>query len=370
MVEMSEAQLAADIDALLDDVVSSGQEVGVQVAVIRNGHTLVDTARGTSDVRTGASVDRDTLFWAGSTAKAVASSVAHVLMERGDVTDDLRVVDVWPEFGARGKERVTLRHVLLHTAGVPGLLPETTAADLCDWGAMCAQIADAELWWEPGARIGYHAKTFGFLLGEVLRRTTGDTISRLLRDRLTGPLDVVHDVHFGVPTRLLPRIAMQVAVDGQALPRPEPGSPLDRAMPPGVVPDADYANRPDLLTCDIPSEGTMNARGAARIFSALLGHIDGVELVSPARRAAMATVAFSGMDEVMGFPTSWAYGYSPTRPSGRGKPGSAFGMVGMNGSAAYADIDSGVAVAVMRNRFTGDFTTIERIDRLIEDELA
>jgi CubicO group peptidase (beta-lactamase class C family) len=114
----------------------------------------------------------------------------------------------------------------------------------------------------------------------------------------------------------------------------------------------------------------MSARGAARIYSALLGHVDGVELVSPARRDEIAAVAFNGMDEVVGFPTSWAYGYSPSRPSGRSKPGSAFGMVGMNGSAAYADIDSGVAVAVTRNRFSGDFTTIERIDRLVEDELS
>ena len=367
---MREAHLAAAIDELLSDLVGSGQEVGVQVAVIRHGHTLVHTARGASDPRTGAPVDLDTLFWAGSTAKAVASSVAHVLIERGEVTDDLRVVDVWPEFGARGKDAVTLRHVLLHTAGVPGLPPETTAADLCDWDTMCAVIADAELWWEPGTRLGYHAKTFGFLLGEILRRATGDTISTLLRKRLTGPLDVADQVHFGVPARLLPRVARQVAGDGNELPRPEPGSPLDRAMPAGVVPDAEYANRPDLLTCDIPSEGTMSALGAARIYSALLGHVDGVKLVSPARRAAMATVAFTGMDEVMGFPTSWAYGYSPARPSGRGTPGSVFGMVGMNGSAAYADIRSGVAVAVMRNRFTADFTSIERIDRLIEDELS
>lgn len=115
----------------------------------------------------------------------------------------------------------------------------------------------------------------------------------------------------------------------------------------------------------------MSARGAARIYAGLLGHVDGVELVSPARRAAMATVAFSGRDEVMGIQTSWAYGYSPARPSGHSKPGSAFGMVGMNGSAAYADIASGVAVAVMRNRFTpGDFTTIERIDRLLENEFS
>ncbi|MPY92179.1 MAG: serine hydrolase [Acidimicrobiia bacterium] len=367
---MREDHLAPAVDALLDDVVGSGQEVGAQVAVIRNGHTLVDTARGVSDPRTGAPVDRDTLFWAGSTAKGIASSVAHVLIERGEVTDDLRVVDVWPEFGARGKEAVTLRHVLLHTAGVPGLPAETTAADLCDWDTMCAVIADAELWWEPGTRLGYHAKTFGFLLGEILRRATGDPISTLLRERLTGPLDVADQVHFGVPAQLLPRVATQVAADGDEVLRPEPGSPLDRAMPAGVVPDADYANRSDLLTCDIPSEGTMSALGAARIYSALLGHVDGVEPVSPARRAAMATVAFAGMDEVMGFPTSWGYGYSPARPSGRGTPGSAFGMVGVNGSAAYADIDSGVAVAVMRNRFTGDFATIERIDRLIEDELS
>jgi CubicO group peptidase (beta-lactamase class C family) len=368
---MSERHLAVAVDALLDDLVGSGAEVGVQVAVIRNGHTVVDAARGAADLRTGAPVDRDTLFWAGSTAKGVATSVAHVLVERGDLTDDMRVVDVWPEFGAHGKNKVTLRHVLLHTAGVPGLPCDTSASDLCDWDHMCTVIAEAEPWWEPGTRFGYHAKSFGFLLGEILRRANADTISTLLRERVTGPLGVADDVHFGVPERAMPRVARQVASDGLAPVRPEPGSPLDRAMPPGVVPDADYANRSDLLTCDIPSEGTMSAGGVARIYSALLGHVDGVTLVSPTRLAAMAAVAFTGTDEVMGFPTSWAFGYSPSRPNGRGRPGSTFGMIGMNGSAAYADVDSGVAVAVMRNRFTaGDITTIARIDQLIADELS
>src|SRR5438128_960836 len=96
----------------------------------------------------------------------------------------------------------------------------------------------------------------------------------------------------------------------------------------------------------------MSARGGARMYSALLGHVDGVTLVSPRRLAAMAAVAFTGMDEVMGFPTAWAFGYSPHRPGGvASRPGSTFGMVGMNGSAAYADIDHGLAEAVMRNRF-------------------
>ena len=366
---MSEAHLALAVDALLDELVGSGLELGLQVAVIRHGHTLVDAARGVAEPRSGALVDSDTLFWAASTAKGVATTVAHVLVEQGQLTDDMRLVEVWPEFGAHGKDKVTLRHVLLHTAGVPGLPRDVSATDLCDWDHMCAVIADSELWWEPGTRFGYHAKTFGFLLGEVLRRATGDDISTLLRARVTGPLGVGDDVHFAVPKSELPRVARQVA-DGSAPVRPEPGSPHDRAMPPGVVPDADYANRADLLSCNIPSEGTMSARGVARMYSALLGHVEGVTLVSAPRLAAMAAVSFVGMDEVMGFASSWAFGYSPSRPNGRGVPGSSFGMIGMNGSAAYADIDSGVAVAVMRNRFTSDFTTVARIDQLIADELA
>jgi CubicO group peptidase (beta-lactamase class C family) len=116
----------------------------------------------------------------------------------------------------------------------------------------------------------------------------------------------------------------------------------------------------------------MTARGVARMYSALLGHVEGVALVSSRRLATMAAVAFTGMDEVMGFPTAWAFGYSPDRPGGvpSGR-GSTFGMVGMNGSAAYADIDSGVAVAVMRNRFAaGDFATVGRIDRIVAATLS
>jgi CubicO group peptidase (beta-lactamase class C family) len=362
----------AQIQAVMDALVTSGAEIGLQVAVIKNGRVVVDAAHGVADPRTGVAVAGDTLFHAASTAKGVASSVAHVLVERGALDYDLRAVEVWPEFGAHGKDKVTLRHVLLHTAGVPGLPADTTVDDLCNWDHMCAVLAAAEPWWEPGTRFGYHAKTFGFLLGEILRRATGRTLSTLLRELVTGPLGVADDVHFGVPPPLLARVARQVASAGPAPPLPEPGSPLDRAIPRGVWPDADYANRVDVLTSDIPSEGTMSARGVARLYAALLGHVDGVALVSSRRLATMAAVAFSGLDEVMGFPSAWAFGYSPHRPGGGpSRPGSTFGMVGMNGSAAYADIDSGVAVAVMRNHFAaGGLTTVARIDRLVAETLS
>ena len=124
-----------------------------------------------------------------------------------------------------------------------------------------------------------------------------------------------------------------------------------------------------MLTSDIPSVGTMTARGVARMYSALLGYVDGVTLVSKQRLAAMTAIAFTGMDEVMGFPASWAFGYSPDRPGGvPSRRGSTFGMVGANGSAAYADVDSGLAVAVMRNgRAVSGLAAVTRIDRLIAE---
>jgi CubicO group peptidase (beta-lactamase class C family) len=352
------------VSEAMSDLVAGGGETGLQVAVVRGGQVVVDVAVGSVSAA-GGPVTPGTLFWAGSTAKGVAASVAHVLAERGLVGYDLRVADVWPDFAAHGKNRVTLREILLHTAGVPGLPADTTVADLLDWHRMCTVVAAAEPWWTPGTRIGYHALTFGYLLGETLRRATGRDLNALLLEEISGPLGVADDVHFALPERLLPRVARQE--QGPVPGPPEPGSPAARAQPPGATVDAAVANRPDVLTATLPFAGTMTARGVARVYSALLGQVPDVALVSPGRLRLMAEPAFAGTDEVMGFPTTWAFGYSPARPGGvQSRPGSTFGMVGVNGCAAYADIDSGVAVAVMRNRFTpGDFTAVTTIDRIV-----
>jgi len=157
-----------------------------------------------------------------------------------------------------------------------------------------------------------------------------------------------------------------VNIQGDEPPRPVSGSPLDRAVPPGVQPTAAFANRHDVLAADIPSQGTMTARAVARMYAALLGHIEGVELISARRLKSIAAPAFSGTDQVMGFPTTWALGYSPARlGTAQPRPGSTFGMVGSNGTAAYADIDSGIAVAVMRNRIVGDFSVVTAIDDIV-----
>jgi CubicO group peptidase (beta-lactamase class C family) len=362
------ADLHPRLQEAADEMVAAGTETGLQIAVRRHGRVVADVTAGLADPESGAQVEPGTLFFAASAVKGVAASLAHVLAERGDLDYDLRLADVWPEFAAGskgGKERTTLRHVLMHTAGLPGLPPETTPADLCDWDGMCAALAAAEPWWEPGTRFGYHALTFGFLLGETMRRATGQPVSELLRNHLTGPLGVADEICFAVPPRLLPRMARQQASPAPPEP-PEKGSPLDRAAPPALRDTAGLGRDASVLTADILSLGTMTARGAALMYSALLGHVDGLELVSSRRLAGMAAVAFAGMDEVMGFASRWAFGYSPDRLGGVPvRDGSTFGMIGSNGSAAYADIDSGLAVAVMRNGPPAGLDTAARIDRLI-----
>ena len=365
---MSAVDLQERIQKAIHELIDSGTETGVQTAVVHEGAIVADVVGGVADVATGRPVSPGTLFWAASTAKAMASTVVHVLAERGELDYDLRVAGVWPEFAAHGKDTVTVRHLLCHTAGVPVLLPGTTPDDLCDWERICALLAGAEPWWRPGTRFGYHSDTFGYLVGEAVRRATGCTISELLRDLITSPLGIADEVHFGVPARLLSRVAIQTDPERSSTPPPEPGSPQARAMP-VIVPKAAFANRRDVLGADIPSMGTMTARAAATVYAALLGHIDAVHLVSAERLAAMAAITYQGPDSVMGVESAWAFGYSPARPAGT-YPGSTFGMLGGNGSAALADIDSGTAVAVMRNRCSiGDFTTATRVDHLVIDAL-
>jgi CubicO group peptidase (beta-lactamase class C family) len=308
------------------------------------------------------------LFFAASTAKGIVSATIHCLLERGEIDEDLRVAEVWPEFAAMGKHDVSLRHVLDHTAGVPAPPSATTVADLCDWDHMCTALAAAEPWWEPGTRFGYHAITFGFLAGETVRRATGVSLSSWLRELLTAPLGLEDHVYFGVPLERHSRLVPQIDVG--PLPDPAPASPAARAIPVAIRPDATYANDPRVLAAEIPSQGTMTALGAASVYAALLGHVPGLDVISPERRTRLSRPRYVGHDVVMDIDAAWADGFSPHRPCGGDADRSVFGMYGINGSGAYADLDRGVAVAVMRNRFDPDTSVLAGIDRIITDTVA
>ena len=146
--------LQRQVQEAIDRLVESGTERGVQVAVYRDGRQVVDAVAGVTDPAGGRPVDPGTVFYNFSIVKGATATIAHLLAERGLFGYDTPVAELWPEFAAHGKQAVTVRQVLDHTAGVPGIPLDTTIEDLCDWDQICAAIADTELWWEPGTKVG------------------------------------------------------------------------------------------------------------------------------------------------------------------------------------------------------------------------
>src|SRR5215218_2720704 len=259
--------LQQQVQDFVDAAVDAGSENGVQVAVYRHGRLEVDVVSGLADPAADIPVTPDTLFFSASTGKAVASTVAHVLVEYG------------PEFGAHGKESATLRHVLTHSVGVPALPRDITVEKLCDWQWMTALVADAEPWWTPGERVGYHAGTFGYILGEVVRRATGKRISQVLAEEVAGPLGVAGELWFGMPASEHHRLARLEDEPGaaelaaQMMASMPPDLPMFRSAPPELFPSAEFGNRPDTLAADIPAGGKTSARAIARMYAALLGEV-------------------------------------------------------------------------------------------------
>ncbi|MET8357811.1 serine hydrolase domain-containing protein [Micromonospora sp. NPDC005171] len=367
------SDLQKQVQVLVDGLVDDGVEDGAQVAVYRNGDLVVNVVAGVADTAAGQPVRPDTLFYSASTGKAAASTVAHALVDDGVFDYDTRVADLWPEFAAHGKGEVRIRHVLTHSAGVPAVPADTTIEQLTDWNGMCQLIADMEPWWAPGERVGYHAATFGYLIGEVVRRATGKPISTVLAERVAGPIGMADELFFGVPQEQLGRVARLTDDPGgkAAFASMPPEFPLFKAVPPAIVPNADFGNRADVLTSDMPFAGTMSARAIAKMYAALIGEVDGVRLISPERLREATTLATAGLDDEMtGGTSTWALGYCLGWP-GTSDPSdrpTVFGMVGIGGSAAFADRETGVTVAVTKNRFNPiEMNIVQRVTELADE---
>jgi CubicO group peptidase (beta-lactamase class C family) len=365
---MSDVQ--RQVQEAIDRLVETGVERGLQVAVYRQGEQVVDAVAGVADPVTGRPVTSDTPFFSYSIGKGVASTVVHVLAERGVLDYDMRIVELWPEFGVHGKEKATIRHALSQSAGVPGLPPEVTVEDLCDWDKMCAIIADSEPWWEPGTTIGYHAVTWGYIVGEIIRRATGKPIPQVLREEVAGPLGVADELFFAVPESEQRRLAQLEDAEGSEemfgeLPE---DSPIFRLGPDLT---AEHANRADVRSANILAGGTVTARAVARMYAALLGEVDGVRLISPERLREVSAVAMSGVDEIFGFPSSWGLGYVIGQfMSNAHETQHIFGVGGIGGSHAYADTATGTAFALTKNRLATSFDTAEEVAGIVTKAVA
>ncbi|MFI9203867.1 serine hydrolase domain-containing protein [Streptomyces sp. NPDC053048] len=373
------------VQETIDTLVESGVERGLQVAVYRNGELVVDAVAGLADAETKRPVTSDTPFYSTSTGKGITTTVAHVLVERGVLKYDTPVAELWPEFAANGKESATVRHVLTHATGVPGLPADTTPEDLANWDKMVAVIADATPWWEPGTKFGYHAQTYGYLVGELVRRATGKTISEALREYVAVPLGLERELFFGVPESELARTATLEEVQNPDAGGGEEFTPEMlaeipffkvvhgyTAAPMAALPGAEFGNRNDILTSDIPAGGTFSARALAKVYAALLGEVGGVRLVSPERLRTMTAEAVSGDDEILGFPTARGLGYDIGLPSPTAAPApTVFGTAGSEGSAAFADTASKVTFALTKNRVTqGDYSAVDRVHETVVKALG
>ena len=358
------------VQQAIDRLVESGVERGLQVAVYRNGEQVVDAVAGIADPATGRPVTSETPFFSYSIGKGVAATVVHVLAERGVLDYDTRIVELWPEFGAHGKESATVRHALSQSVGVPGLPTGLTVEDLCDWEKMCAIIADSEPWWEPGTKIGYHAVTWGYIVGEIIRRASIKPISQALREEVASPLGVADELFFAVPTSEQGRMAQLEDAPGneEMFGELPPDSPILKLGPDLT---AEYANRADVRSANILAGGTVTARAVARIYAALLGEVDGVRLISPERLREVSAVAMSGADEIFGFPTSWGLGYSIGQfMSNAQKTQHVFGVGGLGGSHAYADTKTRTTFALTKNRLAPSFDTAEQVAEIVTQAVA
>jgi CubicO group peptidase (beta-lactamase class C family) len=359
--------LQRQVQKTTDSLVASGREIGVQVAAYLDGRLIVNAVAGLADPAKGNPVTPDTPFFSYSTGKGLTSTAVHVLAERGQIDYDLRIADVWPEYARHDKGRTTLAQALTHSAGVPQLPSYTTAEDLLDWDRMCRTIASSVPLWEPGTRHGYHAWTWGWLVGETVRRATGRPLSRVLLEDIARPLDADRELYFGVPEKQLPRLARLEDRNWTAAMATisEHFENFDKIAPPGVRPDSTLGNRRDVLRADIPAVATVSARGIARMYAALMGEVDGVRLISPERLKRVTSVRTHGPD--------WAYGGEGPKTLGYAAEvgGARFGWGGMGGSLAGFYPGHGLAVACTKNYLgTDDGDPMEGLATMIRAAVA
>lgn len=367
-------ELQPAVQDLLDDLIATGAETGLQVAAFYQGEQVVDAWAGVADPATGRPVTGETLFTAFSATKGITATVIHLLAEVGKLDYDTPVAHYWPDFAARGKERITLRHVLSHTAGVPQMPSGVTPETMVDWDWMVRAIADLEPLWEPGVRTGYHGLTFGWILGEVAQRVTGRPFADLVETQISHPLGL-HDLYLGVPSREQHRIA--TLISGPISRKPiSPDSLLLKAIPIAVSPQPKVYNRAEVREAVLPGGGgIMTARSLAKMYAALVGTVAEQRLMSPERLAIATTLQTDRHDEVLDEAIPKGLGYflgAATSPMGP-EP-YLFGHPGAGGSLGFGDPRHGFAFALTKNRLVWDRPAHEtaafQVARLIRSHLG
>lgn len=352
-------------------------ERGAAVAVYRDGHRVVDLWAGTRDVDGSAPWERGTAQIVRSATKGVAAAALLLLHQRGLLDLDAPVGTYWPEFKAAGKERALVRDVLAHRAGVPVLDRPLTPAEAADPDLGAAAVAAQAPVWEPGTDHGYHAQTYSWLTGELVRRVTGRPIGEFIASEIAAPAGA--DVWLGLPASEQARVGRVGPV-----PAPEATGALKirpkRAVADAYADPASLTRRAFAAITPLPDEnetayraaalpasnGIATADGLARVYASLIGEVDGgTRLFTPETMELARTEASSGPDRVLVVGTRFGLGFMLHGPASPLLSPTTFGHPGRGGALAFADPASGTAFGYVTNGFQGGVTADPRAQALV-----
>jgi len=327
-------------------------EVGAAVSVIVGGREVVNLFGGWAGGTTEHPWRSDTLVNFYSVGKPILGLLALQLVDAGMIGLDDPIAVVWPEYATGGKESTTVRQALCHRAGVPAIREPLTNDDLWDWDRMTSALAATQAWWTPGARHAYHTNTYGHLIGEIIRRVSGEMPGSRLRS-VTSLLEA--DVWFGLPELEQHRCAEVIFDTGSARAAgslamgsdPEGMVSLGYFNPPGYS-SLGVVNSPPWRRAQIPStNGHGTASGIARIYAALL---EPGRLLSPGLLDEATRTQSQGFCPVLGEETSFGLGFKPTTPHRPfGPHPRSFGHFGTGGAVGFADPEAGVAFGYAMN---------------------
>ena len=365
------------VSDLIQRQVAEGRQIGVQVAAYKDGKPVVETVAGQMGPDDARPVQPDSLFLSFSTTKGVAALALHMLADRGQLDYDAPVAKYWPAFAQNGKERVTVAQAMSHQGGLHAMPVPFMPEHITDWDAGIKRMEEATPAWEPGTATGYHAVTYGWIVGGIVHGVTGRHIKDFIAEEIATPLGMANEMYVGIPEGLDTRLTtLKIQVAGEGLPIPDDAD-FYKAMPKLMWPH--FNGMPFRQACLPSGNGHFTARALARMYAALAGDgsVDGVRLVSPDRRAHMQRVMTRDVDRVLGVAMTKGIGFFMGGEvngihGATGPRTSAFGHPGAGGSVAFADPETGLAVAVtinkMQSPLPGEGTTLEICD-LIRKEL-
>jgi len=345
-------------------------EVGAAFAVTINGKHIIDLWGGYADAAQTKPWKKDMIVNVFSTTKVMTSICTHMLVDRGLIDLDAPVANYWPEFAQAGKENLPVRYLLSHTSGLAGWDKILRTKKLYNWDLMVELLAAQKPWWEPGTKSGYHTVTFGYLLGELIRRITKKTIGTFFQEEVAKPLGA--DFYIGLPEEQDYRVADLIPpppIDLSTFGDIDPKSIAMKSLTNPII-DAQVTKTREWRNAEIPAaNGHGNARSVSRITAALAcgGELDGIHLLSEDAIKKSIEVQSNGIDLVLNTPIRFGLGWGlQSKDLPIGPNPNLFYWGGYGGSVIAVDLDEKMSFSYVMNKMVSTLTGDPRSEKLIE----